>query len=139
MFKDEDYQNKLYSMLPLFKILLLIVPLLSAPVAVYYCGFSGSFCGQSTTNDANINSSLIILAFANIATNGSIIIDQTNFPCDFVKLWQSEGKKVFLSIGGEAANWSSLFANNQSMQNALDSVQSILSMTGIDGIDLDIE
>lgn len=57
-------------------------------LAQYYCGFSGDFCGQSQTDDSNAKTSLIILAFANIASNGTIIIDSANFPCALVNTWQ---------------------------------------------------
>jgi hypothetical protein len=69
--------------------LLLIVLATSAPLAEYYCGFSGNFCGQSTTDDTNSNASAIILAFANIASNGSIILDTANYPCSLVAKWQA--------------------------------------------------
>lgn len=69
--------------------LLLVQSVYSAPLVQYYCGFSGSFCGQSTQDDTNRNSSLIVLAFANIAVNGSIILDSNSFPCSLVASWQS--------------------------------------------------
>jgi hypothetical protein len=58
------------------------------PLAQYYCTFSGDYCGQSTSDDSNSKSALLILAFANIASNGSIVIDQANFPCAVVNTWQ---------------------------------------------------
>jgi hypothetical protein len=81
-------------------LLVLAISIYSLPLAEYYCGFSSNFCGQSTTDDTNANSSLIILAFANIQSNGSVLVDMANYPCTLVQQWQSEGKKVFLSIGG---------------------------------------
>jgi hypothetical protein len=62
--------------------------MLADPLAVYYCGFSGSFCGQSTQDDTNINATLIILAFANIQSNGTVYIDTDHYPCDLVGKWQ---------------------------------------------------
>lgn len=108
-------------------IALLISCALSVPLAQYYCGFSGGFCGQSSTDDTNANSSLIILAFGNINSNGSIQMDTQNFPCSLVKTWQGEGKKVFLSIGGQNANWAQVFATNSSQSNAISSIQAILA------------
>lgn len=34
-------------------------------LSVYYCGFGGNFCGQSTTNDVYPKTTHVILAFAN--------------------------------------------------------------------------
>lgn len=45
------------------------------PLAQYYCGFSGTYCGQSSNDDTNLNASLIILAFANILPNGTVVMD----------------------------------------------------------------
>lgn len=61
--------------------LCLLAVVLSVPLAEYYCGFSTIYCGQSTSDDTNINASLIILAFANIQPNGSVIMDTANYPC----------------------------------------------------------
>lgn len=70
-------------------ILLVLALALADPLAVYYCGFSGDFCGQSTTDDTNLNTTLIILAFANIMPNGTVYIDEATYPCTLVKKWQS--------------------------------------------------
>jgi hypothetical protein len=60
----------------------------SDPVAIYYCGFSGSFCGQSNTDDTNHNTTLVVLAFANILSNGSVVMDTDHYPCSLVAKWQ---------------------------------------------------
>lgn len=73
----------------LILVTLLVILASSAPLAEYYCGFSLNFCGQSTTDDTNANSSLIMLAFANIASNGSVVMDTANYPCALVQKWQS--------------------------------------------------
>ena len=44
-------------------------------LSVYYCGFGGNFCGQSTDNDVYSKTTHVILAFANTQANGSIIMD----------------------------------------------------------------
>lgn len=98
-------------MTPILFICILILSANSFPLAEYYCGFGTSFCGQSLTDDTNGNASLIILAFANIQSNGSVLMDTANYPCALVTKWQSEGKKVFLSIGGAVASWAPLFSN----------------------------
>lgn len=107
------------------------------PLAEYYCGFSGNFCGQSSTDDTNVNASLIILAFANIQANGSVVMDTANYPCTLVQKWQSQGKKVFLSIGGASGTWTSIFTSS-GMINGINSIVDILQTTTIDGIDLDL-
>lgn len=43
--------------------------------SMFFCGFSGDFCGQSTYDDVNPNIQTIILAFANTVQDGSIIVD----------------------------------------------------------------
>lgn len=43
--------------------------------AMFYCGFSGDFCGQSRINDVHPSIDTIILAFANTHPDGHIIID----------------------------------------------------------------
>lgn len=75
-------------MIMILPLLLLIVSTTQLPLAQYYCGFSGDYCGQSSSDDTNAKSSLIVLAFANIASNGSIIVDSANFPCSEVSTWQ---------------------------------------------------
>lgn len=80
-------------------------------LSMFYCGFSGDFCGQSTDDDVNSKSTIVILAFANSANNGSVIVDDTSFPVTQVKNWQSKGKKVILSVGGQNGNWQVIFAS----------------------------
>ena len=60
--------------------LLLIAPILAYKNAMFYCGFSGDFCGQSIADDVNPNIQTVILAFANTASDGNIIVDESNFP-----------------------------------------------------------
>jgi hypothetical protein len=43
--------------------------------AIFYCGFSGDYCGQSKINDVNPNIDTIILAFANTKPDGTVIVD----------------------------------------------------------------
>jgi hypothetical protein len=119
----------------LLVILVAAVSIHSLPLAEYYCGFSSNFCGQSSTDDTNANSSLIILAFANIQANGSVLVDMANYPCALVQQWQSEGKKVFLSIGGATEVWAPLFANPSI---SIPSILAILGNTTLNGIDFDI-
>ena len=44
-------------------------------LSMFYCGFGQYFCGQSTTNDVNMASTNIIMAFANTNADGTIIVD----------------------------------------------------------------
>jgi chitinase len=106
----------------------------------YYCGFSGQFCGQSTNNDVNPATKLVVLAFANINTDGSITADiSSNWPTTLIPTWQTGDGHVILSIGGQNAWWSSVYNNSQSISNFVNSVLEILIQYNIDGVDLDIE
>lgn len=69
-------------------------------VSIFYCGFSGSFCGQSTTDDVNPKAKFVVLAFANTQTDGKVITDDDHFPTALVTNWKKNGKKVFISVGG---------------------------------------
>lgn len=56
-------------------------PVNSKPdLSMFYCGFGGDFCGQSTTNDVNNATTTVILAFVNSNVDGSVSIDGPNFP-----------------------------------------------------------
>lgn len=49
--------------------------------AMFYCGFSGDFCGQSKINDVHPSISTVILAFGNTLPDGKVIVDDDfNFP-----------------------------------------------------------
>jgi hypothetical protein len=72
----------------------------AANLSMFYCGFGGNFCGQSSTDDVSSNADMVILAFGNTQTNGSVIVDEANFPTGLVTSWQKSGKKVLISIGG---------------------------------------
>lgn len=109
------------------------------PLIEYYCTFGGDFCGQSNTDDTHPSASIIILAFANILTNGTVINDDANYPTDLVNKWQSQQKSVLISIGGQNAIWTYVFANSTTMTNAINSINTILYSNNLDGVDLDIE
>ena len=57
-------------------------------LSMFYCGFGGDFCGQSTDDDTNPSTTLVILAFVNTNPDGSVTIDDANFPWDLVNKWQ---------------------------------------------------
>lgn len=123
-------------------VVLLAVLLLSTKaydLSMFYCGFGGDFCGQSTADDVNPGASFIILAFVNTNADGSVTIDDANFPTALVNSWQSKGKKVIISVGGQNGNWGNVFASSTSISNFIASVSSILSQYNLDGVDLDIE
>ena len=89
-------------------LLLLSVLALSASaheVSMFYCGFGENFCGQSVLDDVHPDSSFVILAFVNTNYDGSVTIDDANFPTEHVNQWQSSGKKVIISVGGQNGNW----------------------------------
>lgn len=72
---------------------------------MFFCGFGGDFCGQSSTNDVNDITSTVILAFVNSNADGSLTIDDANFPHIEMDLWHSQGKKVLISVGGQNGHW----------------------------------
>lgn len=104
----------------------------------YWCGFSLSFCGQSSTNDINPKTTIVVLAFANIEES-MVVVDTTNWPTTLITNWQQQGKKVILSIGGQNVNWTTAFASTDSIDNFTSSINAILTQYNLDGVDLDIE
>lgn len=102
----------------------------------YWCGFGGSYCGQSTGNDVNAAATHVIMAFANTNENGSIAVDSSDFPTALVQGWQNAGKVVTLSVGGANVSWTTVFSNTNTF--AL-SVQQAVTQYGLNGVDLDIE
>jgi chitinase len=108
-------------------------------MSIFYCGFGGDFCGQSSTDDVNPGASIVILAFVNTNTDGSVTVDDVNFPTALVSAWQSKGKQVVISVGGQNGNWANVFASSTSIDNFVNSIQSIITKYNLDGVDLDIE
>ncbi len=102
----------------------------------YWCGFGGTYCGQSTGNDVNSAATHVIMAFANTNENGSIAVDSSDFPTALVQSWQNSGKIVTLSVGGANVSWTTVFSNTNTF--AL-SVQQAVTQYGLNGVDLDIE
>jgi chitinase len=111
----------------------------SLPVSIFYCGFGGDYCGQSSTDDVNPNVKFVILAFANPQSDGTVIVDDANFPTKLVSSWQASGKKVLISVGGQNGNWGFVFATTANTANFVNSLENILTQYGLDGVDLDIE
>jgi chitinase len=120
-------------------LLLLAVAAHASDLSMFYCGFGGTFCGQSTTDDVHPKTTTVILAFVNTQSDGSVIADTANFPSDLIKGWQSAGKKVIISVGGQNGNWPNVFATSQSTSNFITALTGILGKYGLDGVDLDIE
>ena len=108
-------------------------------VSIFYCGFSGQFCGQSTTDDINPTAKFVILAFANTQSDGKVIVDDDHFPTALVTNWRKNGKKVFISVGGENGNWAYVFASSTSIANFIASLTATVNKHKLDGVDLDIE
>jgi chitinase len=107
-------------------------------LSMFYCGFSGNFCGQSTLNDVNSKSAIIILAFANTQSDGSIIIDTSNYPTSLVNSWRAKTKKVIISVGGQNGDWNVVFSSDASVNNFVNSVANYIAKYNLDGVDLDI-
>lgn len=61
-------------------LLAVLVCTTSLPVSIFYCGFGGDYCGQSNTDDVNPSVKFVILAFVNTQVDGSVIVDDANFP-----------------------------------------------------------
>jgi chitinase len=81
----------------------------------------------------------VILAFTKTQDDGIIIVDDANFPSLLVDKWQSSGKKVIFSVGGQSGIWSHVFASKANSYNFLSSMASILNSYNLDGVNLDID
>ena len=91
-------------------------------LSMFYCGFGGEYCGQSDTDDVNPASTNVILAFVNTNPDGSVLVDDANFPHDLRDKWQSQGKNVIISVGGQNGNWGYIFASADSIKNFVASI-----------------
>jgi chitinase len=111
----------------------------SYSLSIFYCGFSGPFCGQSKTNDINSKADFIPLAFSNIKSDGGVILHAANFPTALVNSWKQSGKKVLISVGGQNGNWSYAFASNRSVSAFTTSLAAAVQKYNLDGVDLDLE
>ena len=106
-------------------------------LAIFWCGFSGDFCGQSNNvDDVNPLATHVILAFANTKEDGSVFVDEVNWPTKLIEKWQASGKKVIISVGGKSGHWRPIFNNPENFAN---SVKKIIEDHKIDGVDLDTE
>ena len=107
-------------------------------LSMFYCGFGQDFCGQSDDNDVNRLAKYVILAFVNTNPDGTVVMDEDNFPSSFYKEWKSQGKKVIISVGGQNGNWGFIFASQQNINNFVASVKGIIEKWNLDGVDIDI-
>lgn len=125
------------------KLLLILICLISSGLsfknAMFYCGFSGDYCGQSKTNDVHETISTVVLAFANTIPNGKVVVDEENFPAAVMAEWKKSGKSVIISVGGQNGNWAYIFASDDSINNFVDSLFAIVQKYKLDGVDLDIQ
>lgn len=115
-------------MLPKLVLLLALVAICTASFAtsIFYCGFGGDFCGQSTEDDVNPNAEFVILAFVNTNPDGSITMDEANFPAVYANQWQSNGKKLIISVGGQNGNWNYVFASPATVSTFIASVVAVV-------------
>lgn len=111
----------------------------SMDVNMFYCGFSGDYCGQSRGDDVYSGASMVILAFANTDPSGGVYMDEDNFPATEVSAWKKAGKKVLLSVGGQNGNWAYVFATEQSRAKFIETLTNYVIRFKLDGVDLDIE
>ena len=86
----------------------------------------------------NPGTKLVILAFVNTKADGSVVMDEDNFPHGPYKIWKSHGQKVLISVGGQNGNWGYVFASNSSIDNFVKSLVDIVHRFKLDGVDLDI-
>jgi len=98
---------------------------------VYYCGFSGDFCGQSQTDDVYFSADFVTLAWAKVNGNGALVIDEANFPRNQVKKWKDVGKKVLLSVGGSVEIWKRVLASDDTQKAFIESTINIINNFGI--------
>jgi len=107
-------------------------------LSIFWCGFSGTYCGQSTTDNVLPQANLVILAFANTVTTGtnigSIVVDK--MPTALINNWHATKKQVIISVGGQNGHWGPIFSHPQ---NFINSAVNIINTNKLDGIDLDIE
>lgn len=106
--------------------------------SIFYCGFSGDYCGQSKLNDVHASISTVILAFVNTLPDGKVVIDAENYPAAVVDEWKRSGKEVIISVGGQNGNWAFVFASDNSVNNFINSLADIVQKFKLDGVDLDI-
>jgi chitinase len=104
-----------------------------------YCGFSNTYCGDSFNDDVYSRSNNVLLAYALIAPNGAIILDTDNYPRNQVTNWKNTGKRVFLSVGGPFATWTSVYDSETNRQNFINSLTTTVRTYGLSGVDIDIE
>lgn len=98
-----------------------------------------NFCGQSKKDDVNPKANFVLLAFANIQPDGSILVDHANFPTAEVCNWQAKGKKVLISVGGASGNWSFALASNQTIDAFVTTLSGAVQQYNLDGVDMNIE
>lgn len=106
--------------------------------SMFYCGFSGDYCGQSKINDVHPSISTMILAFVNTLPDGKVIIDAENYPGNLTEEWKRSGKEIIISVGGQNGNWAFVFVNENSITNFINSLVDIVQKYKLDGVDLDI-
>lgn len=118
--------------------LLLLAAADSYKLSMFYCGFSGDYCGQSIHDDVLPQTSLVILAFANTLPDGTVVADEDNFPGDLTAQWKRTGKQIVLSVGGQNGNWAYVFASDDSISRFTDSLVKLVKKFKLDGVDLDV-
>ena len=78
------------------------------------------------------------MAFVNTQSDGSVVVDEPNYPTGPHAKWKAAGKKIIISAGGQNGNWDYIFHNAQSITNFCISVRDIINKWNLDGIDIDI-
>jgi len=91
-------------------------------LSIFYCGFGGNYCGQSTDDDVNPGATNVILAFLNTNADGSVSIDGANFPTVPFAGWKAAGKNVLASVGGQNGNWGTVLGSNTTITAFVNSI-----------------
>ncbi|KRX02619.1 Glycoside hydrolase, superfamily [Pseudocohnilembus persalinus] len=105
-------------------------------LVVYWCGFGEEFCGNSNQNDVNKNATHVILSFLKVQEDGSIYHGQV--PNNLIRQWQSNGKKVLISIRGIDDQLDLIFQQEQSQINFVQSLNIFVNKYNLDGVDMQI-
>lgn len=111
----------------------------TSELSIFYCGFSGEYCGHSSTNDVNSKATIVILSFVNTQADGSVKMDEANFPHTPFSEWKESGKRVLLSVGGEHGNFNTVFSSDSTITNFVTSLVDYVKRYNLDGVDLDLE
>ncbi|KRX02810.1 Glycoside hydrolase, superfamily [Pseudocohnilembus persalinus] len=100
---------------------------------MYWCGFSGDFCGTSKIDDVYPAATHVIMAFGKVNDQGNFLVDQ--MPTDKIQKWQNDGKKVLISLGGYTAVLQWAMENPETF---VQDVTNVVFNNNLDGFELEL-